>query len=258
MTHRGAVDRSKESYGRRRLNRGAWLLPRDGRELPVVVLVHGGFWSARYDRHLEDPLAEMLAGRGLAVWNIDYRGKDAPWPATFSDVSAAVDHLTTSRHTDRLDLARVAVVGHSAGGHLALWSASRSRLPAGAVGAGPRVKVGLVVAQAPVTDLVTAARQGVGGGAVQALMGGGPDEQPERYAVGSPLALLPVPDVRVVLVHGDADPDVPVEQSRIYHAAAERAGMQVDLHEMAGEGHYEHLDPTSRAVGMAAAALDAV
>ena len=87
--------------------------------------MHGGFWQPGYDRHLEDDVAEVLAADGFAVWNIDYALADTEWPATLLDAAAAMDHVARSRFTPRLDLARVAVVGHSAGGHLALWLASR-------------------------------------------------------------------------------------------------------------------------------------
>lgn len=252
----GAVEKAVEKYGRARLNRGEWLLPADGAHLRVVVLVHGGFWQPGYDRHLEDAVAVALVDRGFAVWNIDYRSAADAWPATFEDADAAVEHLASSRYRDRLDLARVAVVGHSAGGHLALWLASRSQLPANAVGARPRVGISLAIGQAPVADLVGAAEQGVGGGAVMDLMDAGPEDAPARYAVGSPQALLPVPDVRIVLLHGDADGNVPLRQSQGYADAAAAAGTRVALRVLRGVGHFEHLDPRSTAMAAALKALE--
>jgi acetyl esterase/lipase len=251
------VQRTVEPYGTGRLQEGEWFLP-SGKRLPVVVLVHGGFWQPEYDRHIEDGVALLLADRGFAVWNIDYAPADMSWPATFADAAAAVDHLSESDLAARHDLARVAVVGHSAGGHLALWLASRGRLPAGAVGAGPTVRVRVAVAQAPVADLSRAALEGVGDGAVQQLMGGGPDDVPDRYAVCSPQALLPVPRVGFTLVHGDVDDRVPLSQSLGYADAARAAGGRVDLRVLTGGGHFEHLDPASDAVSVALDALRAL
>ena len=253
-TPTGGVQRSIESYGTDELQEGEWFLPAGGR-LPVVVLVHGGFWSPGYDRHLEDEVAQSLASDGFAVWNVDYALADTPWPATFRDAAAALDHVAASRHTPQLDLDRVAVVGHSAGGHLALWLASRGELPDSAVGAAPPVRVKVAVGQAPVADLVTAAREGVGSGAVEDLMDGGPEDVPDRYAVGSPRALLPVRGVRLTLVHGDADELVPLQQSTAYADAARSAGMEVDLQVLPGVGHFEHLDPGTTAVAAVRTAL---
>ncbi|CAA9343511.1 MAG: hypothetical protein AVDCRST_MAG16-1898, partial [uncultured Frankineae bacterium] len=139
----------REAYGPSERHVGDWWVPdRPDERLPTVVLVHGGFWRAEWDLSLEDDVAADLAGRGFLVWNVDYRPSSEPWPATLTDVAAAHDHLRTRA---RVDLTRTAVVGHSAGGHLALWLASRTRLPDGAPGAAPRVPhPALAVAQAPV------------------------------------------------------------------------------------------------------------
>jgi acetyl esterase/lipase len=250
------ISRSVESYGSAPVQSGEWFVPAVGDRLPVVVLVHGGFWQPGYDRHLEDEVAESLAADGFAVWNIDYALADTEWPAALVDAAAAMDHVATSSLTHRLDLARVAVVGHSAGGHLALWLASRGELPADAPGASPRVRATVAVGQAPVADLVAAAQEGVGSGAVEELVGGLPEEVPDRYAVTSPQALLPVRGVRITLVHGDADDRVPLRQSTAYVEAARAAGTQVELRVLEGVGHFEHLDPDSSAVAAMRAALD--
>ena len=239
------VTRVREAYGEDPRCVGDWWLPRDvpaGR-LPTVVLVHGGFWRAAYDLSLEDEVAAHLAGRGWLVWNVDYRPSSAPWPATLSDTAAAYDHLVTGRYADRVDPERLSVVGHSAGGHLALWLASRDRLPAGAPGGqrrGPQPAA--VVAQAPVAALADGARERLGGGAVVALVGGTPEQVPERYAVADPVALLPT-GVRTVCVHAAGDDVVPHSQSEKYVAAA---GSAAELVQYPG-GHFEHLDPESEA-----------
>jgi acetyl esterase/lipase len=246
------IVRTVEPYGDRPLQRGEWWIPEAAGPRPTVMLVHGGFWRPRYDRSLEDAIAEDLCRRGYLCWNIDYAAADHQWPMTLTDVAAGYDHLLTS---DRVDGDRIAVVGHSAGGHLALWLASRHRLPDDAPGAPggtvPRPK--LCVAQGAVAALAIAARQGLGGGAVQELLGGGPDDVPERYAVADPLTLLPT-GVRTVLIHGGDDDDVPPSQAHRYVSAATALGDPSTLAMYVG-GHYEHLDPDSVASELLRGAL---
>ncbi len=206
---------------------------------PVVVLVHGGFWSDQYGLDLMAPLARDLQGRGYATANVEYRrvGSGGGFPATFDDVAAAVDALADVDTVRTLDLARVALVGHSAGGHLAVWAASRGSLPAEAPGAGPRVVPCAVVSQAGVLALADAAASGVGGPAVTAFVGATPEEDPDRYRVVDPVTLAP--DAPVLLVHAPGDPLVPVEQSRTYAAAV---GDRAELVEVAGD-HFTVIDP---------------
>ena len=238
------IVRTVEEYGDRPLQRGEWWVPAAAGPLPTVMLVHGGFWRPQYDRSLEDAVAEDLCARGYLCWNVDYRAADEPWPTTLLDVAAAYDHLLTSDHVDP---GRIAVVGHSAGGHLALWLASRHKRPVGAPGAPapgiPRPK--LCVPQGAVAALGIAARQRLGAGATQNLLGGGPDDVPDRYAVADPLALLPT-GVRTVLIHGTDDDAVPVALSERYVAAATALGDDATLHKYVG-GHFEHLEPDSEA-----------
>ncbi len=212
----------------------------------VVISIHGGFWRARYDRSLEHAVAADLLTRGWAVWNIDYRGVGGGggWPETFMDVATAVDLLAQVAPSRGLSLDRVAVLGHSAGGAMALWAAGRHRLPDGAPGARPQMRPNAVVAQAAVCDLAAAARERLGTGAVRDLMGAGPDEAPARYHLASPAALLPL-GVPILLVTGDADDDVPAEQSSVFACRAQEAGDDVTLAVVPGEGHYGHLDPRS-------------
>jgi acetyl esterase/lipase len=238
------------AYGSQRDQVGDLWLPADqppGVGWPVVVLVHGGFWRERYRRELMDPLADDLVGRGWAVWNLEYRrvGGAGGWPETLADVAAGVDHLRRLVTTVALDLAQVTVVGHSAGGHLALWLAGRSRLPVGAPGADPAVVPARVVGLAPVADLRAADAAGLSDGAVRELLGGGPDEQPGRWASTDPLVLVGH-GVPALLVHGHLDEDVPPEQSERFAARATRAGDPVDL--VVGPWqHLELIDPGAAA-----------
>ena len=155
----------------------------------MVVLIHGGFWRARYKLRLEDELGRDLAERDWAVWNLEYRRlgwrSRGGWPATFEDVAAGIDHLGTL--DEPLDLARVFAIGHSAGGHLAFWAAARGGLPAGAPGAEPRIRPAGVVAQGGVVDLREALRLHLSGDVVRRLLGGPPGKLPGRYDVASPL-----------------------------------------------------------------------
>jgi acetyl esterase/lipase len=217
---------------------------------PVMILIHGGSWRKRYGRIVMRALAGDLVRRGWAVWNIEYRriGNGGGWPATFEDVAAAVDHLAGVRAP--IDLTRVSMLGHSAGGHLALWAAGRRKLAPGAPGAidgEPRVRLRQVISQAGVCDLEGAYRDWHGG-AVRALMGGAPGELPERYDAANPLAKVPL-EVPVLLVHGVLDETVSVRLSRDYAAAAFAAGGDVELVEIAGQAgrHRAHIDPRGQA-----------
>lgn len=215
--------------------------------LRVVVLIHGGFWRQQFGLDLMDGLAASAAGAGYAVWNIEYRrvGGAGGYPETFDDVAAAVDHLADLDDA-RLDLDRVAVVGHSAGGHLAGWVASRHVLDDDAPWADPRVRPVVAFPQAGVLDLVGCAENRVGGSACPDLVGGGPDEFPERYARTSPLALVPT-GVPVIALHGDADSIVPLRQSETYVAAATDAGDPAELVVIDGADHFAMIDPDHEA-----------
>jgi acetyl esterase/lipase len=218
----------------------------DGTPLPVVVVIHGGYWGSGYGRSLGSGLAADLATHGVAAWNIEYRrvGNGGGWPTTLLDVALAVDALADIANTaagGRLDLDRVVTVGHSAGGQLAMWSAGRHKLQAGMPGSSPRVRVRGVVAQAGVLDLVRGAAAGLGGGAVVRFLGGMPEEVPERYAQASPYELLPI-GVPSTLVHGTKDTVVPIDQSDRYAAAAIAAGDTIDLQRLRGVDHFAPID----------------
>jgi acetyl esterase/lipase len=213
----------------------------DERAWPCVVLIHGGFWRSRWDRTLMTPLAIDLARRGVAAWNIEYRRvgqTGGGWPGTLEDVAAAVDRLS---EVESVDAGRVATCGHSAGGHLALWSAARSRLRRGEVGAGPLIEPIAAVSQAGVADLRAGAEADLGAGAVQDFLGGDPRQLTERYASASPATLLPL-GVRQLLVHGDADDIVPITQSVDYGGAAAAAGDEVTVHALTGVDHFQVVD----------------
>jgi acetyl esterase/lipase len=226
----------------------------EGGPWPVVVLLHGGFWRAGWDRTLMTPLARDLAAKGFVAWNVEYRrvGQDGGgWPGTLLDAAAAIDALDG---VAEVDPGRVAVVGHSAGGHLALWLAARARLPAGAPGARPRIRPRFAVSLAGVADLVAGAREELGGGACQALLGGSPDTVAERYAVASPGALVPL-GVAQLLVHGARDDVVPPSQSAAYAAAARAEGDELELVELPDADHFDVIEPEHPAWELVSARL---
>ncbi|WP_029429992.1 S9 family peptidase [Blastococcus sp. URHD0036] len=220
-------------------------LPAGEDRAPVVVVLHGGFWRAAYGIDLARPLAADLAAAGFAAVAVEYRrvGAGGGWPATVEDVAAALDALPGLDEVARLDLDDVTVVGHSAGGHLAAWAAGRALLPAGAPGAGPRVRVAAAVLQAGVLDLARADEQGLGRGAVREFLGGPP--APDVLALASPVALLPT-GAAVLCVHGTGDDVVPPEQSERYAQAAGRAGDAVEVRLVPGD-HMAMIDPAGPA-----------
>ena len=215
----------------------------DGAPRGVVVVIHGGFWKAAYDLSLGRPLAADLVEKGWAALNIEYRrvglgiGGGGGVPSTLDDVRAAIATLDGRD----LDLTRVVTLGHSAGGHLAAWAGH-------AVDA-----VTHVISQAGVLDLVAADRDGLGGGAVQALLGhpAGPAD-----AEADPRQQLPL-DVPVWCVHATDDDTVPISQSRDYVAAATAAGAQAELVEVAGD-HFVVIDPAHDAWRRTVEILDGI
>jgi acetyl esterase/lipase len=190
-------------------------------------------------------VARDLARSGLAVWNLGYSrlGAGGGWPVTAEDVSAGIDHLMAlSEDGCDLDLGRVALVGHSAGGHLALCEGGRRR---DGIGAG-RIQLRAVVGLAPLADLIRAHDLRVGGDVVAEFVGASPRERPGLYRAASPAEMLPL-GVRQVILHGTADDTVPIELSRHYVHAAEAAGDSAELVELTGGGHMDFLEPTSEA-----------
>lgn len=205
------------------------------------MVVHGGYWRARYDRSLMTGLCQDLAAHGLAAWNLEYRriGNGGGWPETFLDVAAGVDLLASVEAP--LDLERVGAVGHSAGGHLALWAAARKRLRPDAPGANPTVLPRAVVSQAGVADLRLAARLAPSDEPTRALLGGSGDV----HGLASPRELVPLGVAQLVL-HGERDDTVSIEISRSYARAASEAGDPCELRVLPGAGHFEHIDPSTR------------
>jgi acetyl esterase/lipase len=223
-----------------------------GRSRGVVVVVHGGFWRAELDYSQAEPVARDLARADWTVWNLEYRrvGNGGGYPRTFDDVAAGLDALAGLD----VDTSTVVALGHSAGGHLATWAASRGRLDR-----WPEVvPVTHVIAAAGVLDLTGAARAGLGGGAAQALVGGGPDDlaYAGRYDRVDPMRLLPV-DVPVHVVHSRGDGVIPFAQAAAYVRASRAAGVEASLVEYTGS-HSRPMQPRSRAWRQTLTVLDSI
>ncbi len=243
------------AYGPHRDQWGELFLPEvpTERGVPgIVVVIHGGYWRERYTAELCIPVALDLMARGFAVWNLEYRRAGSHWtkgaggwPATFEDIALGIDALIGIAQEYGLDQLKIAALGHSAGGHLAVWAAGRSTLPEGAPGANPQVSLIGVVSQAGVLDLPAAWRLNLSAGAVENLMGSTPVEQAAHYAMADPIAHLPV-GVPIHAVHSREDESVPFGISQAYVAAAVAAGDPAELHETSGD-HFAIITP-----GMAA------
>ena len=229
------------AYGREAVQFGELHLPGSPGLFPTVILIHGGFWRVPFSYSMTS-LAEDLAKQGIAAWNIEYRrvgDTNGGWPTTLLDVAMAADYLQTIAPGYSLDLQRVVSLGHSAGGHLALWLAARPRIALDSVLANTSAPLALTgaISHAGVVDLEMAWRLNLGSGAAQELLGGSFNDVPERYAAASPAALLPL-GIPQVLIHGTEDDRVPIEVSKVYAQAARAAGDPVTLIELKGADHF--------------------
>jgi acetyl esterase/lipase len=240
---------ARAAYGPAPQQFGDLRLPPGNGPHPVMVMVHGGFWRAKYDLDHTGHLCAALTEHGVATWNVEFRrvgDVGGAWPNTLRDVGLAVDHLRKIASMYNLDLDRVVVVGHSAGGHLAVWAAGRHRIPEGdPLHIPDPLPVRAAVSLAGAVDLNLVWRMRLSNGAVEELMGGSPEQYPERYATASPGLLLPL-GVKQVLIHGSRDPDVPHEISQFYVERARSLGDDATLITLKGAGHFEVIDPGSK------------
>jgi acetyl esterase/lipase len=218
---------------------------------PVVALVHGGCWLADYDHAHVESAAEAITALGAASWSIEYRriGHDGGgWPGTFRDVALGLDHLRALAPRHGLDLGRVVAVGHSAGGHLALWLAARWKLASSSeVCIGSPLALAGVVSLAGIPDLrAYAVGRGRCNASVRPLLGGTDAQMAARYEQASPLDLAPL-GVALRLVHGARDTIVPLAQSEVLAQAERKAGGNVLLDVLSDAGHYDLIAPFARA-----------
>jgi acetyl esterase/lipase len=240
------------AYGGEPQQFGDLRLPEGDGPFPVVIVVHGGCWLARYGVQNSTPLADALRDAGFATWNIEYRrmgDAGGGWPGTFVDVGRAADHLRTVAAAHRLDLTRVIAIGHSAGGQLAMWLAAASRVPAASpIARTDPLPLKGAVALAGIADLADfrTYSSNTCGDVVDPLLGGTPEQVPERYAAASPVALLPFP-VPHVQITGTLDLVMPPAALARHEAAAEAAGSAFELVVLEGLGHHELMSPQTAA-----------
>ena len=219
---------------------------------PVIVLVHGGCWMPIAGRYLA-AIGDRLKEDGIASWNIGYRRIGQPggaWPGTYLDVGRAIDYLREIAPRYRLDPTRVAVLGHSAGGHLAMWAGTRHRLARTSqlYTANPLPLRG-VINLAGVIDMsanIAQYEQKCRGPVVTGLMGGTPEAVPERYKEVSAQTFLPL-GLSQVLIWGEHEDFVPQPLAERYVAAATRAGDRARLIVVPAVGHFETASPFTSA-----------
>jgi acetyl esterase/lipase len=239
--HRIPYGDGPHQFGQLRLPEGEGLFS-------VVILLHGGCWLSQYDLHHISPLATEITKLGYATWSLEYRrigNEGGGWPGTFQDVAEGVDFLRKLAGEFPLDLNRVVTLGHSAGGHLALWAAARHRLPEKALlfRRNP-LPIRGVIALAALGNLGLPNLQEVCGGAIPKLMGGTPAHFPDRYAQGSPIELLPF-GIPQIFIQGAKDPIVPVESVREFCRTAEKSGDKVKMVLLEEAGHFEVVMPST-------------
>lgn len=217
---------------------------------PVAVLIHGGCFKAAY-ANVRDlaAMADTLKAEGIATWSIEYRRlgeSGGGWPGTYLDISRGVDHLRTIAREYALDLNRVVLVGHSAGGHLAMWAAGRSRVPpASEIHTDNPLRVrgvidlaGPVDMAAHITEYQTLCRDSV----ITTLLGGTPEKVSQRYMEASPIKLVPL-GVPQVLISGEFEEFVPRPLVEAYATTAGNAGDSVRVIVIPGVGHFEIANP---------------
>lgn len=238
------------AYGPDSSEYGELRVPAGGGPHPVAVLIHGGCFKAAYATMRDlSAMADALKNNGIATWNVEYRRLGQPgggWPGTYLDVGKAVDHLRVIAGENNLDLSRVVIVGHSAGGHLAMWAAGRSRLPLeSALHMADPLRVRGVVNLAGPMDL-SANIPGYEGlcrdSVITSLMGGSPATVPDRYAHASVMKLLPLGVPQIVIL-GEHEDFVPLPLATSYIEAATRSGDRARLIVIPKVGHFEIASP---------------
>ncbi len=238
------------AYGSGPLQFGDLRLPGGTGPYPVAIVIHGGCWRSKYNLDHIASFCDALARSGVATWSLEYRRIGDPgggWPGTFQDVARGTDHLRALVRGYSLDLSRVIAVGHSAGGHLALWLAARRRLSKdGPIYSADPLPLRGVISLAGVADLRRAEADGVCRDAVIQLLGGTAAKVSERFRQSSPIELLPL-GVPQRLIHGVSDHTVPLDLVRQYETAARKSGDDVKLTVLEEAGHFELIAPRSSA-----------
>lgn len=247
-------------YGNDALQFGDLYLPAGAGPHPVLAFIHGGCFLSAFNLDHAAGLAQAISDRGYAVWSIEYRrvgDEGGGWPNTFTDVGTGLDHLRQLATEYSLDLDRVVVSGHSAGGTLALWAAGRGKIDtSSALWTSDPLDVDAVLGLAAVGDLEAAQMNGACGNVVDRLMGGTPVQVPEHYAAASPMQLAPITQP-VRLVVGLLDRAwTPASLSYLYRAIAVGAD-GIDVVELPESGHFEMIVPTTESFQRVVDAVEA-
>jgi len=213
--------------------------------VPLVILVHGGAWQAQIGADSFVTFARRLAERGLAVLNVEYRrvGSGGGWPTTFKDVAAALDFVPEiEAAVPAIDAKHAVVVGHSAGGQLAMWAGTRDKLHSNEVGADPKFDPASAISLAGPLDM----RQAVvlGDDRIVGALGGTPQQVPDRYASVDPIQNLD-PSMPVIAMAGSRDTVVPPVLSQNYVNAATAAGDDARFVLVNGADHPSIVDPSA-------------
>ena len=212
-------------------------LPRAKGPHSVLLNIHGGYWRSRYDLTHAGHLCEALRAAGVATFNIEYRrvgNHGGGWPGSFEDIRSAWRFVQQEHSRFHLDPDRLVVMGHSAGGQLALCLAAHE------------TSVRRAISLAGVVDLKKGYALHLSNDAVAEFLGGKPEAVPEHYREADPMELH-IPHVRQWLLHGKEDNTVPPEFSRDYVRQKKQAGEPVELLEIPHAGHFELIDPGSEA-----------
>lgn len=228
------------AYGTGSQQFGELTLPSAAPPYPVVILIHGGGYREIYNLRPLGAVVTALAAAGFAVWNIEYRryGNGGDYPQMFLDVAAAADHLPAIAAAHELDLDRVLAMGHSAGGHLALWLAGRRHIePASPIYDSEPLPVHGAVALAPLADVTHGSESDLSSDALLAVMGGDATQNPSAYRNGCPVELLPLGIPQVIIV-GSEDVSMLANAER-FIAAARAAEDDAQLIVLPGAGHFE-------------------
>jgi len=251
------------SYGTDGLQVVDLWLPEGRGPHPVALMVHGGCWQTEIaDRRIMNWIADDLRKRGIAVWNIDYRGVDRAgggYPGTFQDAAAAADALRGAATKYRLDLSRLVATGHSAGGHLALWLAGRSRLPATSpLRTADPLPIRTVVSLGGLPDLEEASRapgSGCGTEVIAQIAGAPSAGRPDVFADTSVPRLAPL-GVRQILINGLQDRIIPTAYAEGYARPMRAAGDEVSVRMIDRTGHVELIAPETPAWAAAVAEIE--
>lgn len=231
-------------YGSHTEQFGELYLPDSNKLRPVIILIHGGCWCSQFGLSQLGKLSQSLTNLGFAVWNLEFRrlGNGGGWLTTFEDISQGADFLQSIAKKYSLDLSRTIAMGHSAGGHLALWLAGRHHLPhKSKLFSETTLKLQRVVSLAGIPDLEQGVKQNICRGACQELVGGLPHEVPERYLQASPHHLLPLNIPHWHLV-GELDPIVPSRYLSTFIEKAKKLD-QVHYEIIPNIGHFEIVMP---------------